>query len=99
MDNRYYKFGCPALMSDGRFLTSYVDSDVLNQYIRHVNKLDSANDFRIFLQKNGDSIINRERAYLIKKNTCGVHGTCAKAACETNECRGSCPCHKDTFGK
>ena len=99
MDNRYYKFGCPALMSDGRFLTSYVDSDVLNQYIRHVNKLNSANDFRIFLQKNGDSIINRERAYLIKKNTCGVHGTCAKAACETNECRGSCPCHKDTFGK
>ena len=33
MDNRFYKYGCPPLMSDGRFLTSYVDSDVLNQYI------------------------------------------------------------------
>ncbi len=84
-------------MSDGRFLTSYVDSDVLNQYIRHVNKLNSANDFRIFLQKNGDAIINRERAFLIKKNTCSVHGMCAKTGCNTKECRGSCECHEDTF--
>jgi hypothetical protein len=97
MDNRFYKQGCPPLMSDGRFLTSYVDSDVLNQYIRHVNKLKSANDFRIFLQKNGDTIINRERAYLIKKNTCNVHGVCLKSGCETKECRGSCPCHNDPF--
>lgn len=84
-------------MSDGRFLTSYVDSDVLNQYIRHVNKLNSSNDFRIFLQKNGDAIINRERAYLIKKNTCSVHGMCSKTGCNTKECRGSCECHKDSF--
>ena len=97
MDNRYYKYGCPPLMSDCRFLTSWVDSDVLNQYIRHVNKLESANDFRIFLQKNGDAIINRERAYLIKKNTCNVNGKCVKPFCETDDCRGSCPCHKDPF--
>jgi len=97
MDNRFYKYGCPPLMSDGRFLTSYVDSDVLNKYIRNVNKLKSANDFRIFLQKNGDTIINRERAYLIKKNTCNVHGLCLKAGCGNKECRGSCPCHNDPF--
>lgn len=97
MDNRFYKYGCPPLMSDGRFLTSYVDSDVLNQYIRHVNKLKSANDFRIFLQKNGDAIINRERAFLIKKNTCSVHGMCTRTGCNTNECRGSCECHEDKF--
>lgn len=84
-------------MSDGRFLTSYVDSDVLNQYIRHVNKLKSANDFRIFLQKNGDAIINRERAFLIKKNTCSVHGMCTRTGCNTDECRGSCECHEDKF--
>ena len=93
MDNRYYKYGCPPLMSDGRFLTSYVDSDVLNQYIRHVNKLESANDFRIFLQKNGDKIMNKERAYLIQKNTCSVSGVNASAGCGTDHCRGSCKCH------
>jgi len=95
MDNRYYKYGCPALMSDGRFLTSYVDSDVLNQYIRHVNKLKSSNDFRIFLQKNGNTIINRERALLIKNNTCSVHGKCTKTGCAKKECRGMCKCYED----
>ena len=47
--------------------------------------------------KNGDTIINRERAYLIKKNTCNVHGVCLKSGCENKECRGSCPCHNDPF--
>jgi len=97
MDNRYYKYGCPPLMSDGRFLTSYVDSDVLNQYIRHVNKLESANDFRIFLQKNGDKIMNRERAYLIQKNTCNISGVNAQAGCAKDSCRGSCKCHQQNY--
>ena len=48
MDNRYWKQGCPPLMSDGRFVTSYVDSDILNQFIRHVNELGSAQDFKNF---------------------------------------------------
>tara|TARA_B100000900_G_C20294701_1_gene599614 strand:- start:114 stop:410 length:297 start_codon:yes stop_codon:yes gene_type:complete len=95
MDNRYYKYGCPPLMSDGRFLTSYVDSDVLNQYVRHVNKLKTSNDFRVFLQKNGDAIMNRERAYLISKNTCGVNGKCVDIGNDCGNCRGSCPCHRD----
>lgn len=97
MDNRYYKYGCPPLMSDGRFLTSYVDSDVVNQYIRHVNKIKTSNDFRMFLQKNGDTIINRERAHLIKKNTCAIDGACPKVGCEKPECRGSCKCYTDYF--
>ena len=94
MDNRYYKYGCPALMSDGRFLTSYVDSDVLNQYIRHANKLNSSNDFRHFLQKNGSAIINKERASLIKNNTCKVDGKCVNK-CKDNFCRGTCKCSKN----
>jgi len=97
MDNRYAKYGCPPLMSDGRFLTSWVDSDVLNQYIRHVNKIKSSNDYRIFLQKNGNTIINRERAFLVKKNTCALGGKCPKVACEKSECRGACKCYDDYF--
>ena len=95
MDNRYFKYGCPALMSDGRFITNYVDSDVINQFIRHTNNITSSNDFRQFLQKNGDAIINQERALLIKKNTCAVNGKCATTSCSNIEdnCRGSCKCY------
>ena len=98
MDNRYYKHGCPALMSDSRFITSWVDSDVVNQYIRHVNKIKSSNDFRMFLQKNGEQIINKERAFLVNKNTCNVNGKCAKLSCDHKDkdnCRGMCKCYKE----
>lgn len=95
MDNRYYKFGCPALMSDGRFLTSYVDSDVMNQYIRHANKIKSSNDFRNFLQKNGEDIMNKEKKFLEKKNTCSVNGKCADIGCVTDYCRAECKCYKE----
>ena len=96
MDNRYYKYGCPPLMSDARFITSWVDSDVVNQYIRHVNKITSSNDFRMFLQQNGDQIINKERAYVVKKNTCNIDGKCASLGkSDENKCRGMCKCYKD----
>jgi|TARA_B100001989_G_scaffold23831_1_gene14340 hypothetical protein len=94
MDNRYFDYGCPPLMSDGRFLTSYIDSDILNQYIRNVNKLESSNDFRVFLQKNGQVIINRERAYLLKNNSCNVNGRCMKENIVDPNCRGCCPCEE-----
>ena len=76
MDNRYWKQGCPPLMSDGRFVTSYVDSDILNQFIRHVNELGSAQDFKNFLQKNAVEIMDKERNFIVSKNTCNVGGKC-----------------------
>ena len=95
MDNRYHKQGCPPLMSDGRFLTNYVDSDVMNQYIRHANKIKSANDFRKFLQKNGEEIINNKIKFLFKKNTCSVNGKCVDIGCEESFCRAECKCYKE----
>ena len=101
MDNRYYKNGCPPLMADSRFITSYVDSSVVNQYIRHVNKIKTANDYRSFLQKNGENIMDKERAFLMNKNTCGVKGKCVKISNETSfelesedKCRGMCKCYQ-----
>ena len=76
MDNRYGKYGCPALMSDGRFVTNYMDSDVFNQFIRKVNKIPSSHEYRQFLQKNGDKLISRERNFLLKKYTCPSQGRC-----------------------
>ena len=74
MDNRYFPQGCPALMSDGRLVTNYVDNDVFNQYIAKSNKLKTSNEYRAWLQKNASSVMNRERAHLTKKNTCNLDG-------------------------
>ena len=68
MDNRYYKYNCPALMSDGRFTTSYVDNHVINQYIRTTNKLHNSYDYKKFLQHNASAIIKRDRENFINHN-------------------------------
>lgn len=72
MDNRYFKHGCPPLMSDARFLTNYMDNNVFNQYIRHTNKINNNNEYRKFLQDNADIIMKRERVHLVQKNTCVI---------------------------
>jgi hypothetical protein len=77
-DNRYFNYGCPPLMQDGRFLTSYIRRRIVDQFIRNVNEIDQAQEYRLFLQTHGDEIMNRERAFLHKTNTCPVHGYCAK---------------------
>lgn len=75
MDNRYNS--CPALMEDRRLFTNYFDNSIFNQTIRMMNKLDDNHDYRIFLQKNASELINREREYNLKTNTCDNHGKCS----------------------
>lgn len=76
MDNRYYKYGCPALMQDARFITNYIHHRQVDQIIRNVNKIDSAQEYRQFLQANGDTILNKERAIIQDVYTCKVNGLC-----------------------
>ena len=76
MDNRYYHYKCPPLMQDARFITNYTKNSTFEQFIRNVNNIDSAQEYKKFLQDNGDSIINRERAYLESVQTCPVQGKC-----------------------
>ena len=76
MDNRYFKYSCPPLMQDGRFITNYTESRMFEQLIRNVNKIESAQEFKRFLQNNGDTIINNERAYQQEQNTCKIAGNC-----------------------
>ena len=57
MDNRFYNCGCPALMSDGRLVTNYLNNDVFNHFIAKSNKLVTSNQYRAFLQKNGTKTI------------------------------------------
>jgi hypothetical protein len=55
------KFGeccsCPALISDGRLFTSYVPRKDFNNQLMKQIKVTNNNDYREFLQNNGDTII------------------------------------------
>jgi hypothetical protein len=63
-------------MNDGRFISNYVRSNVFDQYIRNVNNIQSAQDYKHFLQNNGDQIINNLKGYLRENNTCRIEGKC-----------------------
>lgn len=77
-NNVYYKDGCPALMSDGRFLTYYNSSNELTEDMRKINGFRSANQFRTFMQANGDLFRSTERNYLIQNNTCEPETACSE---------------------
>ena len=76
MDNRYWSFGCPPLMSDGRFITNHVRFNVFDQFIRNMNEIPDGASYRHFLQNNGEQILNKERQALVKNNICNVNGRC-----------------------
>ena len=76
MDNRYYKYNCPPLMNDGRFISTYVRARVFDQYIRNVNELDNGNDYRHFLQNNGNQILNNLKAFHRENSLCKIEGKC-----------------------
>ena len=44
MDNRYFKYGCPPLMNDGRFISNYIRSSTFDQYVRNLNNIESVDD-------------------------------------------------------
>ena len=75
-DNRYFSYDCPALMQDARFITNYNRQRTKDQYIRGMNNIVSAQDYKDFLQQNGDNIINRERAYNEENYICKIDGKC-----------------------
>ena len=77
-NNVYFKEGCPALMSDGRFLTYYNSTNELTEAMRKVNGFRSANQFRNFMQTNGDLFMATERDFLINKNTCAPVTACSE---------------------
>ena len=63
-------------MEDGRFITNYTRYRIFDQYIRGMNNIDSAQDYKHFLQINGENIINRERIFNNDNNVCKLNGSC-----------------------
>jgi hypothetical protein len=63
-------------MEDGRFLTSYVRGRVVDQYIRNINNIESAHNYKLFLQDNTIQILNNLSKSLANNNTCVVNDNC-----------------------
>ena len=85
MDNRYYNYNCPPLMNDGRFISSYVRSRVFDQYVKNINNVHSAHEYKHFLQNNGHQLINNLKGYLRETNTCRIEGKCLPMSESTND--------------
>ena len=92
MDNLYFNYGCPPLMSDGRFITNYTGKRTIEQYIRNINNINSIHDYKKFLQSNANIIMNRERNHLLKINSCKIHGKCVLK----NSASGLCSLYSTT---
>ena len=67
MDNRYYKHGCPPLMSDGRFITDYYPNCSMNL---SAQKNMSSWQYKLFLTRNASEIMNSIRDFNHKKYGC-----------------------------
>ena len=78
MDN-YFK-GCPPRMNDGRFLTDYRSQDTINQSIQKMNGIVRDDDYRVFLQQNAGTIMDRQ--WDISRKT---------QSCHTNACLHNYP--------
>jgi len=76
MDNRYYNYGCPPLMNDGRFISNFIRSSTHDQKIRIINNIYSAHEYRNYIQNNGSSLINNIKSYLHENNKCSIEGRC-----------------------
>ena len=61
---------CPAKMSDGRLFTNYLLNSKLNTFIKDVNSIKTEHEYRNFLQKNGEKMINNERTFNEKHKRC-----------------------------
>ena len=68
------KFGecctCPAKMSDGRLFTNYLSTSKIVSHIKKVNNLNDEHEYRLFLQKNAESVLKNEKEFLRKNKTC-----------------------------
>lgn len=68
------KFGeccnCPALMSDGRFITNYISTPKLVANLKEMNNITDENEFRLFLQKNATNLISKQKEFLLKNKAC-----------------------------
>jgi hypothetical protein len=68
MDNFYNQ--CPPMMSDGRHFTDYKTATRRNEYIRYINNIVRDDQYRLFLQQNGEDIMDNVWDFHKKNTNC-----------------------------
>lgn len=68
-NNKYSK--CPPRMDDGRHFTDYRPNCHINNLVRSNNGILNSHQYRMFLQRNSDKLMNLNRTYASQKNGCG----------------------------
>ena len=61
---------CPARMSDGRFTTDLRSSSRRDETYKHLNNIVRDDEYRAFLQKNGEILISKMWEYNKTHNSC-----------------------------
>jgi hypothetical protein len=77
-NNIFHKDGCPAIMTDGRFLTNFIPASEITDEIKRINGINNSNEFRRFLQDNALKLINAEKQYLYQNNLCQPSFACCE---------------------
>lgn len=67
-DNKF--FDCPPRMADGRHFTDYRTADQVNDLMKVDNRISNSYQFRMFLQENGKTLMDKEREIACAKNCC-----------------------------
>jgi len=67
-DNKYPD--CPARMADGRHFTDYRPNCTINNMLRVQNKVANSYEYRMFLTRNADKIMEINNLYAVDRNAC-----------------------------
>lgn len=71
MDNQYKQ--CPPVMSDGRLFTDYRTAVRREEYIKYQNNIVRDDEYRLFLEKNADKILDNDWKYTRQNKSCWVN--------------------------
>lgn len=68
MDN--FHNSCPPMMSDGRLFTDYRTNIRANEHNKYINNIVRDDDYRMFLQNNGEKILDTQWQNTVEQKTC-----------------------------
>ena len=77
-NNSMFAEGCPALMSDGRFLTWHGSTRELTEEIRRRNGIRNPNKLREFMQDNAEKFIQADRSNAMNRSMCSPQTACSE---------------------
>ena len=69
-NNKYFQ--CPPRMADGRHFTDYRPSNYINDLIRADNSISNSLQYRVFLQNNANTLMDKHRSIACNLNCCGT---------------------------